>query len=289
MGLIADVWGMEHTPGGTAALAILDEEGTEWLNRLIGQFRESGMSPALERDAWLFLHAYRQLDRGILDAGQRAQLDWILNEYEEPDVPRSTPRPSPPSRSLPTWPGRRVLIGVAVILAVVLVAIILAMTRHTPTAPLGKSDGSGQSQPLQQPNVATPQVLMNQAYGPFNIVANDSDTPPFTGAPGVLYIDDSSADSGTASATWSVRFLAGPWERSNNPLIVNIQAASGQGQYFTFQTDPNSLIVFTVKASQPFFLMSMPQTLFVIDDHGTLWQIYSLGAQAKRLRIRYSS
>jgi hypothetical protein len=289
MGFVADVWGMEHTPGGEAALSVLDEDGTQWLNRLMSQFGDQGMSPALERDAWMFLHAYRQLDRGVLTAEQRTELEWILHSYEAPEVQRSVPRPAPLRRQRSRARRAHVRMAAAAILIVGLLIAILALTRQTPTVPPGSSGQGGQSQPLQQPNVVSPQQQMIDEYGPFSVIANDSAVPPDTGAPAVLYIDDSSADSGLASAIWTVRFLPQAWEQSQNPLVTNIQAVAGPGQYFTFQTGGSSLIVFTVKAYQPFFLMSLPQTLFIIDGHGNLWQIYSLGAQAKHLRGRYSS
>jgi len=214
----------------------------------------------------------------------------LLDEALTDDGTETTPRPaSKPRRPRPQFSARRFLAALAVLVVITLVVVIVALTRQGQTVPLNPSGGSGQSQPLRQPNVTTPQQQMINEYGPFNVVANDADTPPYTGAPAVLYIDDSSADSGLASAHWTVRFVPQAWEQGDSPLITNIQTVASPGQYFTFQTGGSSLIVFTVKAYQPFFLMSLPRTLFVIDAHGQLWHIDALGAQAKHLRIPYTS
>lgn len=133
------------------------------------------------------------------------------------------------------------------------------------------------SQPFEPTNLAT----VSNNYGPFDPVMPDSSVPPDTKAPAILMVDDGSGQA-YASEQFTMKFVPQVWSKLDVPMISNVSPA-GHG-YYSFQTTGSTLLVYTVKAYQPFFLESLPQLMLLFDEHGNLWQIASLGAQAKHLR-----
>lgn len=176
-----------------------------------------------------------------------------------------------------TW--RRILIGFALGVVVVIAVTIVQNILNTPQISTGKAAPLPAVQ-QQQPGVTDLQA-MEHTFGPFvTLPASNSNTPD-TRDPAILLINSDGSEA--ASTRVFVQFYPGnPWVAQDAPQITALSVSNG---YATFQLNTSQVFVYTVKVGQAFILEAEPGKVICIDAHGQQWSISTTSAATLRRTI----
>jgi hypothetical protein len=180
-------------------------------------------------------------------------------------------------RKLITWPR----VAVAIVIAVIAVVVVTAIGNINRTPHEVLNSTSSIPPVVKQQLQLTPVQQVENDFGKFAPLSDDTSSTPDTKFPAVLLIDDG---SGFVSASQSVKvlFTKQSWEQQDLGQITNQNVANG---YVTFQTVSSTLFTYTVKVGQAFVLVSLPDTFLVFDGRGKIWQTSTARALALRRPI----
>jgi hypothetical protein len=271
---LAVVRGKEHTPGGSSAYAILEDDDRATLDRLLARYGSEGATSALERSARSFLLTYRELDKhaGVLEKSERERLDQILDEPQ-----RSTSR----RIRIPFyWPQTKLGVNVATLVAFIIIVIVgvgggLAVRTLVTTLQSGPPPGTTQQHPPAQQVAPGTTDLQNlkQDWGPWNQV-EPSDQRPQTGQPALLLLEGGGY---FASTKWTVSPDAQGWQQDIAGNIDNVDVNGNHADITDADGNP-----YIVGINQPFIVSSNPGTVLRVDATGNVLSMSLAQATAVR-------
>ncbi len=273
MDFLALISAKESTPGGSGALAILDEGEAATLSSLLAGYAHASSSmqlAQLEREGRQFLTQYRERERyaGVLDDQERSQLNGILDG-----------RPvHPPKKAQvrPDFPSLKVAAAALAITATIAAGIGSAQflrgqfeSQQTGTSGKVQLPPPGQQVPLAPTDLQRTEQLL----GPWRTIAPSAQRPQ-TASPAILLLTGGSTE---ASLKWKIPSSTSGWQPDQSGAVSQVVM---HGSYAAI-TDADGT-PYVVGTGQAFILASSPGVVFRVSPDGTPMSLPLAQAVASR-------